>query len=50
VLSRDDLLEVLANQLVVMSKVAWRKHVCLQAAVVLGVLATGAFVIAGVGA
>jgi hypothetical protein len=47
-LTGADARAALAGQLVTMSKVAWRKHVMLQAAVGLGLLAALAFVAVGV--
>lgn len=46
-LTAADMRDALSAQLVVMSKVAWRKHALLQAAVAFGFLAGVAFVVAG---
>jgi hypothetical protein len=46
--SDEELRDVLANELVAMAKIAWRKHLFLQWAIGLGVAAAGAFLLAGV--
>lgn len=46
-LTAADMRRILSSQLVVMAKVAWRKHALLQAAVALGFLAGVAFIVAG---
>jgi hypothetical protein len=45
-LSQQEVIRQLASQMQVTSKIAWRKHVRLQAALLLLVIAVGAFVIA----